>query len=141
MDYPHSKYLSYAALKGLNKVGDVVLPGEPYNNDGFPRFSATGCIYHVDEVLTTTAPEDVKALNMLLATLGFLPAVVTQWLLQLSSLEAHAPGLLGTGLRLVGVALRGVPISLYYSNLTAPSYTGKTVHEVMAYQVHCEPDY
>lgn len=141
MDYPHSAYLSNAALRGLNKVGDIVLPGEPHNSDGFPSFSATGCIHHVDEVLVTTAPDDVKALNILLSILGLLPATATRWLLQLASLEKHAPGLLGTGLRLLGVALRGVPISLYYSNLTGPNYTGKTVHEVMGYHVHCEPDY
>lgn len=141
MDYPHSQYLSYAALKGLSKVGDVVLPGEPHDSNGFPSFSQTGCIHHVDEVLVTTAPDDVKALNILLAIMGFLPAIVTKWLLQLSSLEEHAPGFLGMGLRLIGVALRGVPISLYYSNLTHPSYQGKTVYEVMDYQVHCEPDY
>ena len=141
MDYPHSKYLSRAALKGLDKVGDVVLPGEPHSDNGFPSFSETGCIYHVDEVLVTTACDDVKALNILLAILGLLPSFITRGLLQLSGLEKHAPGLLGTALRLLGVALRGVPVSLYYSNLTGPGYTGKTVHEVMGYQVQCEPDY
>lgn len=141
MDYPHSIYLCKAALKGLNKVGDVVLPGQPHNSDGFPSFSATGCIHHVDEVLITTAPDDVKALNILFSILAFLPAQVCQWLLQLAGLEEHAPGPLGMGLRLVGVALRGVPMSLYYSNLTGPGYAGKTVHEIMGYQVHCEPDY
>lgn len=141
MNYPHSEYLSNAALRGLNKVGDIVLPGEPHNSGGFPSFSTTGCIHHVDEVLVTTADDDIKALNILLAILGVLPAAISRWLLQLSSLEKYAPGLLGTSLRLLGVALRGVPVSLYYSNLTGPGYTGKTVHEVMGYQVHCEPDY
>ncbi len=140
MDYPHSSYLSIRALAGLNKVGDVVLPGEA-QADGLPRFSDTGCIAYVDEVMAATAEDDVKALNLLLAVQSYLPAVIIRGLLKLSAWEQYAPGVLGTGLRLIGVALRGVPISLYYSNLHAPDYAGTQVHAAMDYHVHCEPDY
>lgn len=140
MDYPHSEYLNQAALRGLNKVGDVVLPGTPEAN-GFPKFSDTGCIYHVDDVMAATNADDVKLLNILLMVLSVLPSFVITGLLKLSALEQYAPSILGVGLRLSGVALRGVPISLYYSNLTHPEYQGIKVHDVMDYHVHCEPDY
>lgn len=141
MAYPHSDYLSQAALRGLNKLGDVVLPGNPYDANGFPTFSDTGCIHHIDELMATTAEDDVKALNILLMVLSVLPSFCIRWLIQLTTFDKYAPGVLGMGLRMGNVALRGVPISLYYSNLTGPDYDGVKVHDVMGYEVHCEPDY
>lgn len=137
MSYAQSKYLSPRGLDGLNKVGDVVLPGD----GNFPRYSDTGCSCHVDEVLEVTHPDDVAGLKLLLPVMSFMPAAFIRALLRLSELEQHAPGIIGTGLRLIGLALRGVPLSLYYSNLTAPYYRGKTVYEVIGYDVHVEPDY
>ena len=45
-----SLYLSQFELCGLNKVGDLVVPG----GYGFPSFSETGCVNHVDDVMAAT---------------------------------------------------------------------------------------
>jgi len=134
MSYAQSKYLSVRALKGLDKLGDIMIPG-----DGeFPKFSDTGCIYHVDEVMEATHPEDVKLLNLLLTVFHFSPSGMIKLLARMTLLEEYLPSTLGAPFRLVGIALRGVPMTLYYSNLTSPYYNGPKVHDVMGYSVNVE---
>lgn len=132
-----SNYLSHKALQGLNKLGDIMLPGD----NQFPRFSDTGCITHVDDVMEVTNPDDVAALNILLAVIHVMPAGFCVGLLKLTDKCSGLPDVIGSPMRMLNVALRGVPFSLYYSNLTAIDYRGKKVHDVMGYDVHCEPDY
>lgn len=134
-----SEYFNRYALSGLNKVGDVIIPGTT-GKDPFPSFSETGCIEHVDELLAVTEEEDVKALNIVLTVLNFLPAAATRGLFRLSLLDNRVPDSIGSALRMLNLALRGVPMSLYYSNFTSLDYTGKKVFDIIDYDVHCEPD-
>lgn len=137
IDYLHSNYISHRALKGLNKLGDVVIP----KSQTLPSFSETNAIEYVDEVLEVTDPEDVTALNILLTVIHFLPAGFSKGLLKLSEQCERLPDWIGNPLRMVNIALRGIPLSLYYSGLQGSQAKGSNVLEIMEYELTCEPDY
>lgn len=139
MSYSTSRYLSDRALRGLDKVGDLVIPGG--GPQQLPRFSDTGCACGIDEVMAATHPDDVRDLNLLLSAATWLPDAVLRGLLWLSAQEGKAPGPLGTALRLLGMGLKGVPLSLYFGNETSPYYKGRTVYDAIDYHVYVEPDY
>ena len=136
MSHAQSTYLSLKALKGLDKVGDILFPG----NEEFPMFSHTGCIYHIDELMEHTHANDVKMLNLLLSTLSYAPNTLILFMFNMVNIENKLPHVLGTPFRLLGIALRGVPTTLYYSNLTSPYYTGTTVFDAMKYEVSVNVD-
>lgn len=139
MNKVYSEYFNRFAIKGLDKVGDVIIPGTTGEN-GFPSFSQTGCIENVDEILQVTHPEDVAALNILMTVLGLLPALVTLTLFKLSMQDEKVPDILGNPLRMLNLALRGLPMSLYYSSFSKLEYDGKKVYEIIDYDIYCEPD-
>lgn len=137
MNIPASNYLSARAMRGLNKLGDIVAPGF----ENMPKFSDTGCILYVDEIMEVTKKADVDSLNILLAVIDIMPKAFTRMLLWLGAQNDKVPDLIGSALRLLDIGLRGVIISLYYSSLSAPEFEGESVHQAMGYEVQCEPDY
>jgi hypothetical protein len=131
-----SKYLSERELKGLSKVGDLMIPG----GYGMPSFSHTGCIEHVDEIMSTTLPADVKDFKLLMNVMYFLPEVFVRGILNMIANEARFPSPIGGVLRLLNIGMKGVVYSLYYSDKTGLTYAGPSVNESIGYQVHCAPD-
>lgn len=137
MNIPTSKYLSRRALLGLNKVGDIVAPG--FKN--MPKFSDTGCILYVDEIMSVTKKADVDALRILLIIISIMPKFFSKFLLWIASKNENFPDILGSQFRLLDIGLRGVIISLYYSGLSAPEFKGTGVFQAIEYDVHCKPEY
>ncbi len=137
----NSRYLNSRALTGLSRLGDVMLPG----GEGMPRFSATGCLEHLDTLLQASHPDDVRDLGRLLWLVSLAPSVMLRGLLRLLDRAEQLPAPLAGGLRLLNVGLKGVILSLYYSGLTGTYYTdsqkkANAVHAAMGYELVCTPD-
>lgn len=131
-----STYYNETQLKGLNKLGDVVVP----KNGRFPAFSETGCFENIDKVMSPAAPSDIKSFGYLLLVFCYLPSIVISLILSIADKAERMPRLIAPPFRMLNISLRGVIFSLYYSDLTASSYTGPSPHEAIDYQVSCKPD-
>ncbi|MGD9010544.1 MAG: aldehyde dehydrogenase family protein [Desulfobacteraceae bacterium] len=124
-----SKYFNPPQLIGLQKAGDVILPG----TDLSPSFSDTGCIEHVDRLAAYLSDDDLGGLRALLRILRHAPKWSIRLLLTACRANARFPGVLGTVLRTIDIGLRGLVTSLYYSNLTGDGYQGKKVFDVVGW--------
>ena len=126
-----SRILSARQARALERVGDIMIPGV----DGFPSFSATGTIAHVDLLLDVTPAEDVAGLKILLGVLSFLPGGLLAGFLRMVCREDRAPGVLAGAFRNIHIGLKGLVMSLYYSNRTGTGYTGPRVHALLDYEL------
>jgi len=126
-----SRILSARQARALERIGDIMIPGV----DGFPSFSRTGSIVHVDPLLEVTPAEDVTGLKILLSVLSFLPTGLLAGFLRMICREDRAPGLLAGAFRNTHIGLKGLVMSLYYSNRTGPGATGPKVHSLMDYEL------
>lgn len=124
-----SRYFSQNQLKGLVKTGDVILPG----TDTSPSFSDTGSICHIDRMAKFLSPDDLSGLQLLMGIFAFTPKWVITLVLKLCSQDRFLPGFPGAGLRMLEIGVKGAVFSPYYSNLTAPDYTGRKVHEIIGW--------
>jgi acyl-CoA reductase-like NAD-dependent aldehyde dehydrogenase len=124
-----SKYFNQAQLLGLQKAGDVILPGTQRS----PRFSATGCIDHVDRMAAYLNADDLGGLRGLLSILRYAPTASIRLLMTACRANARFPGFLGSALRTIDIGLRGLVTSLYYSNLTGAGYRGEKVFDVLGW--------
>lgn len=131
-----SNYLSQVELRGLSKLGDIVVPG----GYGLPSFSATGCISHVDKLMESTPPADVKDFKLLMKVFSIAPDFIIRGILKIVDKERAFPEPIGGLLRLLNIGIKGVVFSLYYSSKTSEFYQGPSVHEAMGYQVNCVKD-
>ena len=130
-----SNYLSQTELRGLSRLGDIVVPG----GYGQPSFSQTGCVSHVDELMAATPPGDVKDFKLLMKVFSVTPEFIIRGILKLVDKSSAFPEPIAGLLRLLSIGVKGVVFSLYYSNKTREFYQGPSVHEAMGYEVHCEP--
>lgn len=131
-----SEYFSIKQLEAIEKLGDIIIPA----NGDFPAFSDTGCIEHIDTVMSPAHEEDIKALGWLLLVLRYTPPIFIRWLLDLMGKAESMPRWLAPPFRLLNVSLKGIVFSLYYSNLTRDSYTGPRPFDAIDYELYCEPD-
>ena len=126
-----SKFLDETHLNGLNKVGDLMIPGDT----DLPSFSKTGCVEHVDRILNFTEKADLQNLKMLLMVMSLLPNRINFWILVflewVAEFEWEWLGLF----REVRIGLKSLVMSLYYSGLVGADFSGKTSHEILGYQV------
>lgn len=117
-----SKHLSNLQIQGINKMGNVMLPG-----DGeFASFSASGCVSEVDRILDYMPAKDLGDLKMLLALMGILPMFLVGWFLAFLERSPYW-GDWAAPLRFVRIGMRGLIMTLYYSHPQA--------HKVLGYQV------
>lgn len=105
-----SKHLSSRQIKGLNKLGNALIPGD----DEFPRFSKTGCVSEVDRLLDYMPAQDLSDLKMLLTIFGWIPGFVVAWIMKILEFFYNLNLLLPI-LRLIRIGVRGLVMSLYYS--------------------------
>jgi acyl-CoA reductase-like NAD-dependent aldehyde dehydrogenase len=124
-----SKYFNRTQLLGLQKAGDVILPG----TDLSPSFSRTGCIEHVDRLAAYLSRDDLGGLQVLLRILRHAPKWSIHLLMKTCGANARFPGFAGTALRTIDIGLKGLVMSLYYSNLTGPDYQGKKVFDIVGW--------
>jgi hypothetical protein len=117
-----SKHLSALQIKGIDKMGDCMLPGD----GDFASFKASGCSAEVDRILDHMPDKDLGDLKMLLMLMGLLPSFLIA--LFLGFLERTPSwGNWAAPLRFVRIGIRGLIMTLYYSHPQA--------HKVLGYQV------
>jgi acyl-CoA reductase-like NAD-dependent aldehyde dehydrogenase len=105
-----SAALSSTQLAGLQKVGDVLIPG-----DGNLRsFSASGCAANVDVMLVHMNPEDRDGIQLLLGVLRFLPRFAVRGLFRLAGAQQKMPEPLAAVLRQINIGVKGMVMTLYY---------------------------
>jgi len=126
-----SAILSAREREALARIGDILIPG----GEGFPRFSETGCLAHVDPILEVTPAEDVAGLKGLLAVLSFFPDALLARFLRFVSKERQSLGPLAGALRNIDLGLKGLIMTTYYSGRTAPGYAGPGVLEAMGFDL------
>ena len=122
-----SKYFSRGQLKGLEKAGDVLLPG----TRTMPSFSDTGSICHMDRMAAYLSEDDLSGLKLLLTLFRWMPRWKIRLLFKLCGRSRRMPGILGAGLRMIDIGVKGAVFSPYYANLTAPGYQGPRVHDAI----------
>ncbi len=127
-----SQYLSDSAIKGLLKVGDILIPGD----DEFPSFSEYGCIEHIDDVVAFAPAGDIKDLGMVLGILSALPKSMLLWLVRKMATSHTNDGPLGPLLRQLNMGIRGIVFSLYYSEKPGSSYKGKNPTEMIGFTLN-----
>ena len=126
-----SAYFSPRALRGLNRIGDVLIP----HNGEFPSFSEYGAAAHVDEILAYAPAADVSTLNTVLAILGSMPDGFLRRLANWMENAHENDGPAGSTLRLLNLGLRGLLFSLYYSDKAGPQYRGPHPTELVGYSL------
>lgn len=113
-----SEFLDARQLGGLDKLGDVFLPGDDGGTAGhaLPSFSDSGCAADIDSVLAHLPEGDRGDLGLLLRILGWLPALFVHAFVWLTEHASALPGPLGALLRFARIGTRGLVMSLYWAH-------------------------
>ncbi len=128
-----SQYFGSRALVGLNKMGDVLIPG----SDELPSFSEYGCIEYVDNLVAYAPADDIATLGAVLAVLSWMPQGVLHWLTsKMSTVTPNSTGIMAAVYRQLNMGLRGILFSLYYSEKPGSAYSGNTPLEVIGYELN-----
>ena len=127
-----SKILSKTALKAINRIGDVMIPG----NEELPSYSYYGGIEHIDEILRNAPESDMKDLNMLLSILSVMPKFVLKWLVNSMRQSHKRGGGIWVIMRQLDFGLKGIILSTYYSEKTGSNYKGRTPLEIIDYSIN-----
>lgn len=123
--------LSNQAIKGMKKIGDIMLPG----NEEFPSYSEVAGTWKLNDMVQYAPEDDISALNLVLIIFSFLPTFILKWLVnQMGAATEHGKeGLLPTTFRQLDLGLRGLLYSTYYGEFTNPDYKGRTPMEIIDY--------
>ena len=127
-----STYLSKGAIKGLTRIGDILIPG----NDEFPSFSSFMCMDHIDGLVSYAPIDDINDLGMVLGILSILPKSILVWLVKMMANAHKNQGPLGTLLRQLNMGVRGIVFSLYYSDKPGISFKGKKPDEMIGFTLN-----
>lgn len=107
-----SRFLDARQLRGLDRLGDVYLPG-----DGtLPSFSESGCASRIDDVLEYLPEADRSDVGLLLRILGWLPRLFVAAFVWMTERGGSLPGPPGALLRFARIGTRGLVMSLYWSH-------------------------
>jgi acyl-CoA reductase-like NAD-dependent aldehyde dehydrogenase len=112
-------------LKGLLKIGDVLIPGD----DVLPSFSASGCATAAPRMLPYLNEGDRRGVELLLAVFRFLPRFAVRALFWLTEQHRTLPEPLAAPLRLANLGVKGVVMTLYYSDVGS----GSSVHAAIGW--------
>lgn len=114
------------SLKGLKKVGDIVIPGDLER----PKFSDTPFLSQFHRLSRYMNADDREGLKLLTMVLGVLPNFCIRFIIYLSMKDDFFPGIIGSTLRQINFGLKGVILTLYYSNLDDMDETSilKSIH-------------
>lgn len=116
-----SRYLRPHQIEALVRIGDCCVPGErsATGEGDVPSFRALGCVRHVDRVLEHVAEPDRASLGLLLSVLWACPGALHRMLLRRAADSFEARGPLAPLLREIDYGVRGLVLTLYFSEWTA----------------------
>jgi aldehyde dehydrogenase (NAD+) len=95
------------------KAGDILVPGD----DRFPRFSRTTFIQEIDRIADYMTDSDREGFKSLMALFAILPRWLVAGILHLSEASEKLPAFLRTPMRLINIGVKGVVLTLYYSDV------------------------
>jgi len=121
-----SAQLTARQVRGLRKAGDVLIPGD----SELPSFSGSGCVAHVDGMLDYMHGGDRDGLKALLGVFGLLPKVLIRGIIALTEHHHGVPTALGSVLRMINTGVKGVVMTLYYSDVGGQ---GQSIYQVIKY--------
>ena len=127
-----SAYFKPAALKGLNRIGDALIP----HGDDFPSFSEFGGIEQIDSVIKYLPQDDIDLLNIVLSILAVMPNGFLNWLVRAMEDSLDKQGTLPSLFRQLNMGLRGILFACYYAEMGSASFTGSAPLDVMGYQLN-----
>ena len=127
-----SEYLSNSALRALNRIGDIMCPGD----EEMPAYSTCGCIEHVDRMLATVPSTDMNDLNLVLSILSIKPDFVLKWLVKKMANSHNSSGFLSDIFRMLDFGLRGIVFGTYYSGFVGADFKGKSPNQVLEFEVN-----
>ena len=108
-----SKILSARAIDGLEKIGDVLIPGSAE----LPCFTGASVTRHIDRALTMLQRDDQEGLKLVLPIFSYLPRFVTRAIFNFLGRQRDAEHALAPAFRLLDIGLIGLIYSLYYSRM------------------------
>ena len=128
----NSRYLNKRAVKGLNRIGDIIIPG----NATYPSFSTYMCIDHIDDLMEYAPTDDVGDLKLVLGIFSILPKGILTWIVKKMSSSAKSDDPLSGLFRQLNMGIRGVVFSLYYSEKPGHKYSGMNPTELIGFTVN-----
>lgn len=112
-----SKHLGDWGIKGVIKLGNIVIPGD----HEFPSFERQFRRIHgeinIDRMLDFLVKDDVDGLKILLPLLAFTPKFLVKLLMKTVDQYQKIPEIFQTPFRLLYIGLKGLVLTLYYSDL------------------------
>lgn len=122
--------LSSTQYRGLNRLGDVVIPG----TDTLPSFSASKAAEGIDRMLSYMNKSDRDSFLILATACGVLPKFAVRGIVAMAASHAKLPEPLAMVMRLATLGIKGVVHSLYWSDL---GYAGtgpeSSIHALIGY--------
>lgn len=130
-----TELLTATQMKGLLRLGDVVIPGvparttasgragsptsRPLNSGGgaLPSFSESGCAAGIDRMLSYMYDDDRTAFLVLATVCAYAPTPLVRLIVAMANANATFPEPLAGLMRMANLGIKGVVHSLYYSNL------------------------
>lgn len=133
--------LTDVQLKGLNRLGDVMIPGGiTASGAKYPSFSESHSAEEAGRMLPYMYAGDRDPLKALLVVCAVLPKPAVKGLVALVAAHTKAPEPVAALLRMANLGMKGVVHSLYYSGLrdeTIHANQGFTPRmNVAAYEAH-----
>ena len=105
--------LSAAQRRGLAKIGDILIPG-----DGeLPSFATSGCAAHADRMLVHMYDDDRNGVKAVLTLCALLPRPLIRALFAVTERHPGAPEPIAGLLRMANLGIKGVVMTLYYSDV------------------------
>lgn len=117
--------LNHRQLVGLKRLGDVLVPGTA----DMPSFSASRCADQADRMLAYMTDPDRQSIGAVLTVFGVLPSFVVRALFWLTEHHTKLPEIIAAPFRMANLGLRGVVLSLYYSDIGE----GSSIFETMGW--------
>ncbi len=105
--------LSATQQRGLLRLGDVLLPGD----GDMPSFSSSGCAAHADRMLEHMYDDDRAGVTTALTLCAFLPRPIIRALFAMTDRHERAPEPIAGLLRMANLGIKGVLMTLYYSDV------------------------
>jgi aldehyde dehydrogenase (NAD+) len=113
--------LSRTQFAGLLKIGDILVPGDAQ----LPSFSASQCAREADRMLRHMPDDDRNSVRLVLGLFGVLPRLLVRGIYWLTDQHRRLPESAAAPFRLANLGIKGVVMTLYYSDLGE----GESVYE------------
>lgn len=126
-----SKLISKAAVNGIIRLGDIIIPGD----DEMPSYKEFGGYEHVDDLLLYAPKSDIGDLGLLLSILSFMPQFILVWLVQNMAVSHGKGDGLWILLRQLDMGIRGIVLSTYYTEKGGASFKGTAPLEGIDYSI------